>query len=103
MAGNRESRRGPHLCCFQSKIPRYNRKCEKAPCHDATASSLDAKVRGEASPNFHAVIINAIVVCGIDSLACNGKLFIKNAVDGKENDVHGIGFALHLFCLFQSW
>jgi hypothetical protein len=89
---------GGESCCFWlKKIPWWKRKCETAHCHDATASSLVAKVRGEVFTHFYTVSVQRLtVVCGIDCLACQVKLFVNNPLDVKENYEHADNFALHL-------
>jgi hypothetical protein len=49
------------------------------------------------SPKFW---VNVTVVCGIDCLACQGKFFMDNPLDVKENEEHVLDFALHLSHLF---
>jgi hypothetical protein len=61
------------------------KEVETVRCRDARASSFVAKVRGEVFSHFHAV------VCGIDCLAFQDKLF-----DAKENDEHALDVASHL-------
>jgi hypothetical protein len=58
-----------------------------------------AKVRAEVFAHFHAVTV--AVVCRIDRLACQGKLFANNPHGVKENDEHALDFALHLSLLFR--
>jgi hypothetical protein len=55
------------------------RRCETVRCHDSTASSFVAKVRGEVFAHFHTVA----VVCGSDFLAYQGEFFVKNLLDVK--------------------
>jgi hypothetical protein len=71
-------------------------------CHDATATSFAAKVRGEVFAYFHAVAVNVTAVCGIDCLACQDIFFVNNPLNVKQNDEHALYFALHLSCLFYS-
>jgi hypothetical protein len=70
-------------------------------CHDATAISFVARVRGEVFAYFHAVTEKVTVVCRIDSLACQDDFFVNNALNVKENDEHALDFALHLSHFFQ--
>jgi hypothetical protein len=41
-------------------------------------------------------------MCRIDCLACHEKFSMSNLLDVKENDLHVVGFALHLSYLFWS-
>jgi hypothetical protein len=43
------------------------------------------------------------IVCGIDLLACQDKLFMNNPLDIKENVEHALDFAVHLSHFFRSW
>jgi hypothetical protein len=49
--------RGRQSCCLGTEIPWWNRKCETMHCHDATASSFAAKVRGKVFSHYHAVAV----------------------------------------------
>jgi hypothetical protein len=46
-----------HSCCFWSKIPWWEKKCETVCCHEATASSFITKVWVELFAHFHAVAV----------------------------------------------
>jgi hypothetical protein len=65
-------------------------------CHDTTASSFVAKVRGEVFVHFHAVAVKVTVVCRIDCLACQDEFFVNTPFDVKDNDEHALDLALHL-------
>jgi hypothetical protein len=45
------------LCCFWSKIPWCERKCETVRCREATASSSVSKARGKVFAHFHVVAV----------------------------------------------
>jgi hypothetical protein len=86
---------------FWLKHSLVKRKCETTRCHDATASSSIAKVRGEVFAHFHAATIKVAVVCTIGCLAYQDKLFVNNPLDVKENYEHALDFALCEFHLFH--
>jgi hypothetical protein len=55
--GNRGRVGNESHVAFGKKIPWWKGKCEMVHCHDATASSFVAKVRGEEFTHFHAVTV----------------------------------------------
>jgi hypothetical protein len=71
-------------------------------CSDAKASSFVAKVRSEILAHFHAVALKVTVICGIDCLACQNDLVVKNPHYVKEIDEHAHDFVLHLSRLFRA-
>jgi hypothetical protein len=52
--------------------------------------------------HFHAVAINTTAVFGIDCLACQDELFVKNPLDVKENYEHALYVVFHSSRLFLS-
>jgi hypothetical protein len=69
---------------FWTTIPLLRRKCGVVRCCGAVASSTVAKVW-----------VKVTAACGIDCSACQGKFFVNNPLDVRENDEHALDFTLH--------
>jgi hypothetical protein len=56
----------------------------------AAVSSLVTKVQCEGFAHSQGATVKAIVVCGIDYLACQGKFLVDKPLYVKENDEHAL-------------